>query len=672
MDMGTVVIGAAVRALVSKGANSAVEKFIKPKWVKFKKEKALKSKLLEERPEVFCEYLVRSYEKHCYLKTVVFSNSKKMLKDLYVPLSIKEYQFVQEKGESFVIIDDVCERFLHEKVLIVDTAGMGKTTIMKYLFLEAIVQGMGIPIFIELRSLSAKQGIIQKILEEIKEIQDEFFDEEILGALIKEGDFIFFFDGYDEIPVQEKEEVSKGLANFISKAGTGNTFFMSSRNEGGLVDFADFQRYEIEPLGLEDAVALIAKYGGDDEVAQGLINELRNSNNEMLKDFLGNSLLVSLLYRAYDYRKSIPQNKGAFYRQVYDALFLEHDLSKGARYYREKSCGLRCDDFHKMLRIIGFKSFFKAQKVSYGKDELLNLIDDCRKKSNLKEFGATAFLEDLLQAVPLFHQDGVAYKWAHKSFQEYFAACYICFDMGGQKEAILEKMADSKQYEKYDNLLDLCYDLDESTMQRVLFLKVLTRLERKYEQLYERFGNEIDCELVAFLLCRGEDVRVCVYSIADEAFPAGNLADEGFLAILYYPRTAWKPRLSLKHIMLKQYNSSETMYSIESAFVCKEGGFEIVFGLSKKKNLQIFRDFSNCNGEIATRFLNEHIGKEESLFSLQDALDNGDVDGINGFCALQYDALRWEEYFSIHGVKQMIERIKGQINAINDFLEYDL
>lgn len=126
MDMGTVVVGAAVRALVSKGANSTVEKFIKPKWVKFKKEKALKSKLLEERSEVFCEYLVRSYEKHCYLKTVVFSSSKKMLKDLYVPLSIKEYQFVQEKGESFVIIDDVCERFLHEKVLIVDTAGMGK------------------------------------------------------------------------------------------------------------------------------------------------------------------------------------------------------------------------------------------------------------------------------------------------------------------------------------------------------------------------------------------------------------------------------------------------------------------------------------------------------------------------------------------------------------------
>lgn len=363
---------------------------------------------------------------------------------------------------------------------------------------------------------------------------------------------IFFFDGYDEIPVQEKEEVSKGLANFISKAGTGNTFFMSSRNEGGLVDFADFQRYEIEPLGLEDAVALIAKYGGDDEVAQGLINELRNSNNEMLKDFLGNPLLVSLLYRAYDYRQFIPQNKDAFYRQVYDALFLEHDLSKGAGYYREKICGLRCDDFHKMLRIIGFKSFFKAQKVSYGKDELLNLIDDCRKKSNLKEFGATAFLEDLLQAVPLFHQDGVAYKWAHKSFQEYFAACYICFDMGGQKEAFLEKMADSKQYEKYGNLFDFCYDLDESTMQRALFLKALIRLERKYEQLYERFGNEIDCELIAFLLCRGENVKVLVYSTANGKFPADDLTDEEFIASIHDSGNVWKPRFSQDCAMLKK------------------------------------------------------------------------------------------------------------------------
>lgn len=104
----------------------------------------------------------------------------------------------------------------------------------------------------------------------------------------------------------------------------------------------------------------------------------------------------------------------------------------------------------------------------------------------------------------------------------------------------------------------------------------------------------------------------------------------------------------------------------------KDGLFETVFELSRKKNPHILKHLLDHDQGKATRFLNEHTGKEDSLFSLQDALDNGDVDGINGFCALQYDALRWEKYFSIHGVKQMIKRIKGQINAINDFLEYDL
>ena len=102
----------------------------------------------------FEEYLTRAYERHSVVSTLVLRNSKRKLKDIYVPMTILEENNPEEK----VVIDAYPMEFMrkHKRMIIRDTAGMGKTTLVKRLFLSAIDEVLAIPIIVELRRL--KQG----------------------------------------------------------------------------------------------------------------------------------------------------------------------------------------------------------------------------------------------------------------------------------------------------------------------------------------------------------------------------------------------------------------------------------------------------------------------------------------------------------------------------------
>ena len=70
----------------------------------------------------------------------------------------------------------------------------------------------------------------------------------------------------------------------------------------------------------------------------------------MVGEFLANPLLVSLLFKAFEYKQQVPFKKHVFYRQVYDALYHHHDLTKEPGFERKKHSGLDLEDFHRVLR----------------------------------------------------------------------------------------------------------------------------------------------------------------------------------------------------------------------------------------------------------------------------------------------------------------------------------
>lgn len=442
------------------------------------------------------EYLERAYKNNECINTIVFKNQQKKLEELYIPLTVIKHVENRENEKIEICIDKYNEIFIpvYNKVLLVDNAGMGKSTIMKYLYLSVIKQNVGIPILIELRKLDKDSSIVDFIIREINGISGKC-NREIILELIKGGDFIFFFDGYDEITLENKIKVTENIQDFMNKAYN-NKFVISSREEAELNSFGDFQRFDIKSLSKDEAYELIKKYDNNGELSKELINKLENEGNlRILKEFLENPLMVSLLYKAFEYNKSIPYKKHIFYKQVYDALFEQHDLSKGGAYKHMKKSALDIDDFHKILRCIGLITLAKG--ISYSREDLIKIIDTAKKKNSEIEFKTNDFLWDIVQSVPIFTKEGIEYKWAHKSFQEYFAASYVCNDAKEQQDKLLIAMANENKIYKYYNILDFCYDMDYKNFIRAIIYPIIKEFELYYRNSYKsEYFNNYDKEEV--------------------------------------------------------------------------------------------------------------------------------------------------------------------------------
>lgn len=472
------VIGEALKASIS----AIVRDIVSPKLVKFAESVELKAdELLVPRREHYEEYLTRTYKKYSILNTLACCNSQMNLKDVYVPLTIVNMSDITRSKKSFKVSaypDDLLRDF--NKLLVIDTAGMGKSTLSKRIYLDVIENGHGIPVFVELRRLSSERTILTEIVEQFSSLKEQI-NQELLLRFIETGGFVFIFDGYDEISLKEKETVTRDLQSFVEKTSNGNSFIMTSRPESSLSCFGDFKSFSIKPLTKKEAYELIRNYDKKGDTAKLLINQLKERGDAGIDEFLQNPLLVSLLFVAFDYKQTIPLKKHIFYRQVYDAYYDSHDLSKGGGYSHIKRTSLMTDDFNRVLRAIGFLCL-KESKTEFTKDEILHLLLEARNLCQNISFRESDMLDDLLTSVPFFMQDGNYYKWSHKSLQEYFAAQFIHLDAGEQKGKLLSRLAESEKAESYSNLLDLYYDIDTIGFKEFVVLPYLDSYLNFYRQ----------------------------------------------------------------------------------------------------------------------------------------------------------------------------------------------
>lgn len=418
----------------------------------------------------FEEYLTRSYERHSVVCTLVLRNSNRRLKDIYVPLTILEENNPDEK----VVIDTYPMEFMrkHPRMIIRDTAGMGKTTLVKRLFLSAIDEVLAIPIIVELRRLKHETTLLDMVYDQIDSLAEKF-DHELLLKLIQQGGFVFFFDGYDEVANEQKGTVTEEIKSLVSKAPA-NTYIITSRPELSLMTFGDFSVFTIQPLAEEEATELLRKYDNNGEVSNILIEKLNNISNVKIKDFLRTPLLTSLLFTAFDYKQKVPIRKEEFYQQVFDAYFESHDLTKDGGYVRRKQSGLNMSDFKKVLRYLGFKCLKHQFQTEFSKAELIGILKEVQNEYSGQKFVSEDFIKDIVTAVPLFVKDGIYYRWIHKSMQEYFAALFIHDDARNSQKSILETMLQSRWMGQYINLFDIYYDIDYEGFRDTVLYKIVT------------------------------------------------------------------------------------------------------------------------------------------------------------------------------------------------------
>lgn len=377
----------------------------------------------------------------------------------------------------------------HHKILIVDNAGMGKSTLLRHVYLQIINQKAAIPVLIEARRLVDVSDMVDYLIDAISRLTTPI-DRHILVNFLEEGHFIFLIDGYDEVPKKHKQVITNLLTEFVVKANN-NKFIIASRPEEEINAFLSFSRFKIEPLTINDAYSLLKKYDVDNKYSDELITKLNTPGYKDVKTFLGNPLLASLLFITYAYKGDIPTKKHLYYRQIYDALFEKHDLNKPSPVKREKLSKLDIEQFESILRSFAFLSAVNTQ-VEYEKDQCIDYLQKSSKLSPDVKFKEHLFLVDLLKNVPLLMQDGTLYKWLHKSLLDYFAAKYICYSMSGNRQDFLEHIFRTGMLDKFYNILSLCYEIDPKTLTRTIVKSLVDEYHVHYRKLEGMYGGRID------------------------------------------------------------------------------------------------------------------------------------------------------------------------------------
>ena len=412
----------------------------------------------------FLSYLERKAEEFNNVNVLAFQNEQILLKQIYYPLNIVS---TSDNTQFRIELDtyDIIKKF--RRLLINDGAGMGKSTIMKWIALNILETKSSIPVLINLRDLNSEHLILDEIFQQLEGLDDEI-SRDLFTAFLKLGNFTILMDGFDEIADNNAEIIVKDIKKLIALVPK-NNFVLTSRPESSLSSFGEFQSFSIKELEIKEAYELIRKYDSLNQqksIQEDLIQDIK-LNLGQVKEFLINPFLTSILYRTYRFNKDIPTKKCGFYEEVISALYKTHDLSKN-KFKREFQTTLDIQDIKQVLREVA-KNTHKSGTI-YNEQTFLQIIETSKKACPNLTFNNSAFLSDIVNQVPLFVKEGFKIRWAHKSLQDYFLAEYIYSNVN--KEKIMQGLYDNKKG-NYFNIIDFLIEMEPVFFQKTILLSYI-------------------------------------------------------------------------------------------------------------------------------------------------------------------------------------------------------
>jgi len=453
------------------------------------------------------EYQEEEYNRNFSTKTLLHRVQPKNLKDFYQPLFItpcgRNDRRIEFKDNSKRIstssIGDLFDK--SQFITLIGNAGSGKSTIVKYLFLNSIDSKFKIPIKVELRYLNDYNGtVVDFIKDRIFKLSRLARHDRIIERLMNSGDFVFFLDGYDEINSTKKEKLTKEIDDLV-KLYNKNHYLLTSRPYTEIDLLPLFHNFEVCELSNKDINNFIKKQipVGEKELCDKIVEAVNSQENISYKSFLSNPLLLSMFILTFQSYSSIPQKRSEFYSQVFDALFSVHDSMSKLAFVREKQSGLSKEQIVEILKLFSFLSYFDEQFIFSGiyLDDKFKYIKE--KKKNII-FDNEKLINDLQVAIGILNKEGTDYTFPHRSLQEYFAAIYIFSLDDTNKKIVYQKIIDlATDKNKFrqtsrDNFHLLLSELDDKNVIKYalipFFEKFISKLnleEKKYKVIIDNF-----------------------------------------------------------------------------------------------------------------------------------------------------------------------------------------
>ena len=323
-------------------------------------------------------------------------------------------------------------------VLIEGKPGMGKTTYCKKLVYdwasgnqqEDCFPRFEAVLFLKCRDMQSDlwEAIDDQLLP--REVEEDVRDRFFKFICQNQSDVLLVLDGLDEVPTSKLPvfaDIIQGRA--LPKC----RLVATARHEAGIkVRIHSDTLLEIEGFTEEDVRKFIFKYFKTSEkLAQDLLSKLKSDEN--LKDMAANPLNTALLCLVCEeYRGVFPERRTQLYVEIIQCILRRYRRKKGLSETNEDLIEVYKSALKHLGRIA--LNGLLQDKLDFEESELQNHADD------LPGFG---FLSVQTGGSKL--RSSRHYSFLHKSFQEWFAALCLCYQLI-EKEISPDQLVAEKRF----------------------------------------------------------------------------------------------------------------------------------------------------------------------------------------------------------------------------------
>ena len=459
--------------LASKFINIVLDKYLSP--IISKTTDKVKSSYNEVKIDLgiaFEAYLTKSYDKYSKTKTIIYGIEPKKLYDFFEIPFLRKGSDIIKPTTTKVLTD------LSKFLIIEGSGGIGKSTLMKHLFLSELKLNDYIPIFIELKDFNDEEHLdLEKLLLKKLNQFHNTFQEEYLDYALQSGCFLFLLDGYDELYSENQKEFFKKLNDFCDKYPE-NHYILSSRpySESEFIEFQRFTVLKSTSFTKEQAISLITKIEyPDEELKNKFIRDLESGLYDRHESFASNPLLLNIMLSTYNDYAEIPQKLHLFYYQAFDTMLSKHDATKS--YRRKLQSDLSSDTFKECFAIFCFLTYQKAKtELTFPEIEEIFKKFPPRIKNVLN---IDNFIYDLENCLCVLYKEGNRYKFSHRSFQEYFVAYFLNIQTDSKMRDYSFHLIDSGKFStSADSVFFMLEDMNTQRFNSNILIPLLYKFEK--------------------------------------------------------------------------------------------------------------------------------------------------------------------------------------------------
>ena len=430
---------------------------------------------LEEQRKAVCQFL-RSVEERFNTVELLHRRGETIaLKDQYIPIQVtlEKQREISSAGRYLGYLESEAElqrayalkreneenkreqvdwqeaKKQHQRIMVLADPGMGKTTLLR---MEAgtmahqerqgleegskTLETVILPVWIRLSNLAevvqqATDAVLEAILKLVRaDCDDRVFAnlQPLLEEKLRTGKCLLLLDALDEVPRTLRDRLSEKLNNFARMYSCpivctsrimGYTELLKGATEVEIVPFSQKQTEQYIKTWFTNAAGHLEN---ESVSAVALIRELRNK--PQICGLVQNPLLLSLICSLYQTQGlTLPARRC----QVYEKA-VEFMLSKWSR-SSKRQAGAKLQAKTRLLEYLAYQFTCDGIEI-FSADQLYIKLSEYLEDSSIPLMFRKFETDDPIDE--LSTEDGIlqqlsekSYLFLHRTFQEYFTACYL-------------------------------------------------------------------------------------------------------------------------------------------------------------------------------------------------------------------------------------------------------